>query len=207
MSKTNAIRVGVRDLYVAKANTTVTESGTSVSYGTPAVFGGTATVSVTMETGDNKVYESDVKIHSNNRISGATISYESRSVDLAGEMEVLHGITSEGSDGYEDGPDDVGGEYAVGWADKLDGGGYKCQWYYYCTGHKGDESHETATESTTTPTDKFTFDATPSPATGKLRRRKVCATEAEKDAFFAAVLPAASSAGTETNEGGEGENP
>ena len=205
MAKTKAIRTGVRDLYVAKATTTTTDSGVSVTYGTPKVFGGTATVSLSLETGDNKVYESDVLIHNGNRVSGATIGYESRSVDLASELEVLHGITTAGTGGYEDGPDDIGGEWAVGWADKLADGTYKCQWYYYCTGHKGDESHETATESTTTPTDRFDFDAVPNPATGKLRRRKICASEAEMTAFFAAVLPTASTGDASTGDASTGD--
>ncbi|MBO7670728.1 MAG: hypothetical protein J6S60_09090 [Oscillospiraceae bacterium] len=191
MSKTAAIRTGVRDFYVAKATTTEGQSGTTVTYGTPEVFGGTATVGVAFERADNKVYESDVPIHNSRRMSGATITYESRSVDLASELDVLHNVSAEASTGagYEDGPDDVGGEYAVGWADALADGTYKCQWYYYCTGHKGDETHETATESTTTPTDSFVFDAVPNPATGKLRRRAVVASKAAMEAFFAAVLP------------------
>lgn len=191
MSKTAAIRTGVRDFYVAKATLTESQSGNSLTYGTPEVFGGTATVGVSLERGDNKVYESDVVIHNNNRIAGATISYESRSVDLESELEVLHGVTAEVATGkgYEDGPDNVGAYYAVGWADALADGTYKCQWYYYCSGHKGDESHETATESTTTPTDTYEFDAVPDPVNGKLRRRAICATKAAMETFFATVLP------------------
>lgn len=192
MSKSKEIRVGVRDLYVSVITETETESGVSVAYGTPEVFGGTATVGVTLERGDNKVYESDVAIHNNNRVAGATVSYESRSVKLENELKVLHGITEEGDGGFEDGPDDAPMKVAVGWADKMSDGGYKCQWYYYSEGRKGDETHETATESTTTPTDRFEFDCTPHPVTGKLRRRKICATKSEMEAFFASVLPSAS---------------
>lgn len=191
MSKTAAIRTGVRDFYVALATVATTQSGTSLTYGTPEVFGGTATVGVAMNRGDNKVFESDVMIHNNNRVSSATITYESRSVDLESELEVLHGVTTEVATGkgYEDGPDNVGAYYAVGWADALADGTYKCQWYYYCSGHKGDESHETATESTTTPTDTYEFDAMPDPVNNKLRRRAICATKSAMEAFFAAVLP------------------
>lgn len=191
MSKTNAIRTGVRDFYVAKATTTESQGVISVAYGTPEVFGGTATVSVALERGDNKVYESDVVIHDNKRVAGATVTYESRSVDLESELDVLYGVTAEVATGkgYEDGPDSVPVEYAIGWADALADGTYRCQWYYYCTGHKGDESHETATESTTTPTDSYEFSAIPSPSTGKLRRRMIAATKSAMETFFATVLP------------------
>lgn len=192
MSKSKEIRVGVRDLYVALITETETESGTSITYGTPEVFGGTATVGVSEQRGDNKVYESDVGIHNGSRLVGATVSYESRTVMLENELKVLHGITTEGNGGYEDGPDDEPKKVAVGWAAPMTGGKYKCQWYYYCDGHKGDETYETATENTSTPTDRFEFDCIPSPATGKLRRRKICESKAEMEAFFAAVLPTAS---------------
>ena len=191
MSKTAAIRTGVRDFYVAKATVEESQSGVSVTYDDPEVFGGTATVTVSLERGDNKVYESDVVIHNNNRVAGATITYESRSVDLESELEVLHSVTAEvaTNKGYEDGPDDVPGFYAVGWADALADGTYKCQWYYLCTGRKGDESHETATESTTTPTDSYEFDAIPNPETGKLRRRLIASSKSDMEAFFETVLP------------------
>lgn len=188
MAKTNAIRIGVTDFYAAVA--TYDEETGNVTYGTPKVIGGTASVSVTQSKGENRVYESDVQIRNSSRISGANISYRSRSVSMEDEMELLYSQATAADGDYEDGPDDMPKACAVGWAAKLSNGGYKCVWYYYCTGSKGDESYETATDSETSPEDTYDFAAISSPETGKLRRRKIVANEAERNAFFASVLKA-----------------
>lgn len=188
MSKASRIRVGVDDLYVAKA--TLDEETSKVTYETPIVFGGTASISVSQQKGENKVFESDQMIRNYSRISGANINYTSRTVPLAQEMDMLYSQDAEsGEDGFEDGPEDVPRNCAVGWASKLSDGGYRCVWYYWCTGSKGDESYETATESESSPTDSYDFAAMPSPETRKMRRRKIVSNAAERDAFFASVLP------------------
>ena len=190
MAKSTAIRVGVRDLWVAKATTAVAEDGkTTVSYEKPQVIGGTASIGVSHTSGQNKVYESDVPIRDNNRITGATISYKSRTVSLEDELKVLYGVTGTGE--FEDGPDDIAPVYAVGWAAPRSDGSFACVWYYYTTGSKGDETFETATDTESSPEDEYKFAAIPCPGTRKLRRRAICADEAAMLAFFASVLKTA----------------
>lgn len=186
MAKSKDIRIGVTDLYAAVA--TLNEEENTVSYAEPKVIGGTASIGVTQNKAENPVYESDVMIRNNSRISSATINYRSRTVNLADEMELLYGVTAASDGEYEDGPSDLPKNCAIGWAAKRSDGGYLCVWYYWCTGSKGDESYETATDSETTPEDNYDFTAMPSPATGKMRRRKIVANEVEKNAFFASVL-------------------
>lgn len=190
MAKSNAIRIGVEDVYVA-VGTQDPETG-AVTYAAPKVFGGTATIGVTQEKGENKIYESNVQIRNHSRVSAANIAYESRTVDLDTEMEVLYDqAVAEAADGaYEDGPDDLPIAVAMGWAAPMSDGSYKCVWYYWCTASKGDESYETATESENSPTDRYDFAAMPRPDTKKLRRRKICKDKTERDAFFASVVPA-----------------
>lgn len=186
MPKSKDIRIGVTDLYAAVA--TLDEEENTVTYGVPKVIGGTASISVTQNKAENPVYESDVLIRNNSRISSATINYRSRTVNLADEMELLYSVTAASDSEYEDGPEDLPKNCAIGWAAKRSDGGYMCIWYYWCTGSKGDESYETATDSETTPEDNYDFTAMPSPTTKKMRRRKIVADETEKDAFFASVL-------------------
>lgn len=187
MSKSSAIKTGVTDFYVAVA----TENNGAVTYGTPKVIGGTARVGTSMTRGENRVYESDQLIRNTNRASGATITYESRTVSMEDEMEILHGLAATQDGEYEDGPDDLPKNVAVGWAKHMSDGSYKCVWYYWCTGSKGDESDETATDTESTGTETYEFAAMPSPDGGKLRRRAVCENETAMQAFFASVKKSA----------------
>lgn len=184
MSKSTAIKVGVTDFYAAVA--TLGNDGTTVTYGTPRVIGGTARVGVSVSQGENKVYESDQLIRNNKRAASATITYESRTVSMEDEMELLHGLTAANGE-YEDGPDNQPKTVAVGWARRMSDGTYKCVWYYWCTGSKGDESDETATDAESSNTDTYTFEAMAAPDNNKLRRRAVCANKTAMDAFFASV--------------------
>ncbi len=187
MAKSTSYRCGVKDLYVAYATT---GSDNTITYGTPAVLGGTASVSVAYESGENKVYESDLMIRNKKKITGATVTYESRSVALADLIHLLTG-QAESTDGdYEESPDDVAPFVAVGWAAPTTDGKYLCTWMYYATAAQGDESYESATDQENTPTDSITFGCIPSPTTGKLRRRKLCANATEMEAFFKSVLKA-----------------
>ena len=190
MVKTNVMRTGVTDFWVADA--TYDQEAGKVTYGTPRVIGGTASVAVSQTKGENKVYESNVMIRNNSRVSGVNINYKSRTVDMAEEMKILHKLNAATDGDYEDGPDDIPANVAVGWAASLSNGGYKCVWYYWCTGSKGDESYDTATDSETTPEDSYDFAAMPSPVPAadgkyKMRRRKICKDETEMKAFFASV--------------------
>ncbi len=188
MAKSTAYRCGVRDMYVS--HITVGEDG-KLTYGAPYVVGGTASVGVTYTSGENKVYESDVIIRDKRRITGATVNYASRSVPLEEQMKLFMGeaaATAAAGD-YEEGPDDAASPVAIGWAAPRTDGSSLCTWMYYATCSQGDETYETATENENTPTDSFNFACIPSPETRKLRRRKVCKTEAEVTQFFASVLP------------------
>lgn len=183
-----SMRVGVRDLFVAKA--TIGEDN-KVTYDTPKAVGGTASVSVTENRGENKVYESDVLIRDRKRLSGATISYKSRTVALADEIDMIYGTEAETDGSFDIGVDEEPTFLAVGWYDPMSDGKWRCVWYYYCSGSKTDENHETATENETTPEDTYEFAAVPRPDTRKLKRIKICADESERDAFMASVTPAA----------------
>lgn len=194
MGKKNTVKVGVTDFYVAKA--TLAEETNKVTYGTPAVFGGTATVSVSVNKNTNKIYESDELIHNGSRITDIDITYTSRTVKLASEMEVLHGLdeASAETDGYLVGPDDKGEHYAVGYARKESDDSYTCFWYLWTEASKGDESDETATDSITSNPESYTFSASSSPearADGKpqMKRIKKCKNATEMAAFFTSVLP------------------
>lgn len=191
MSKATEIKVGVSDFYVA----TATESDGVVTYGTPKVIGGTARVGVSVSQGENKVYESDQLIRNNKRAASATITYESRTVSMEDEMELLHGLTAANGE-YEDGPDNQPKNVAVGWARRMSDGTYKCVWYYWCTGSKGDESDETATDAESSNTETYTFEAMAAPDNNMLRRRAVCENKTAMAAFFASVRK--STTGTET---------
>lgn len=192
MDKKRTVKTGVTDFYVAKA--TFDEEAGKVTYGTPAVFGGTATVGVTVNRNPNKIYESDELIHNSNRISDADITYTSRTVALASEMEVLHNMTAAEGEEYIIGPDDMPEHWAVGWARKQSDGSMICFWYLWTEPIRGDESDETATETQTSNPESYTFTASSSPeprADGKpqMKRVKKVANAEEAKAFFASVLP------------------
>lgn len=201
MSKSTAIKVGVTDFYAAVA--TLDTDGTTVTYGTPKVIGGTARVGVSVSQGENKVYESDQLIRNNKRAASATITYESRTVSMEDEMELLHGLTAVAGGEYEDGPDNQPKNVAVGWARRMSDGTYKCVWYYWCTGSKGDESDETATDAESSNTETYTFEAMAAPDNNMLRRRAVCENKTAMAAFFASVRK--TTTGTETPGEGNGE--
>lgn len=184
MAKEKGFRCGVRDLYVSQ----VSESDGKLTYATPYVLGGTATVNVKYTTGENQVYESDVMIRNNRRVTGATVDYSSRSVPLSEQMKLFTGADSTSGE-YEEGADDTAQPVAIGWAAPRTDGKFLCTWMYYATCTQGDEEYETADSAEKTPTDTFSFACIPSPETRKLRRRKVCADETEMTAFFASVLP------------------
>ena len=167
MGKKRTVKVGVTDFYVAKA--TYDEETEKVTYGDPNVFGGTATVGT---------------------------SYTSRTVALASEMEVLHGLTATDGGDYIVGPDDIPDHWAAGWARKESDGTFTCVWFLWCEPSKGDESDETATETQASNPESYTFAASSSPelrADGKpqMKRVKKCANAMEMAAFFASVLPTA----------------
>ena len=192
MEKKRTVKIGVTDFYVAKA--TFDEETKKVTYGEVGVFGGTATVGVTVNKNANKVYESDELIHNHNRISGADITYTSRTVALASEMEVLHNMQAAEGDEYIVGPDDLPEHWAVGWARKQSDGSMICVWYLWTEPSRGDESDETATDTQTSNPESYTFAASSSPelrADGKpkMKRVKKVANAEEAKAFFASVLP------------------
>lgn len=191
--KKRTVKVGVTDLYVAKA--TYTEETGKVTYDTPRVFGGTATVSASVNKNANKIYESDELIRNRNRISDVDITYTSRTVDLASEMEVMYGLADGESNDYTIGPDDVPEHWAVGWGRKESDGSYTCIWYLWTEPSKGEESDETATESESSNTESYTFSASSSPelrsdSKPQMKRIKKCANATEMKAFFASVLAA-----------------
>lgn len=191
--KKRTVKVGVTDLYVAKA--TYAEETGKVTYGTPRVFGGTATVSASVNKNANKIYESDELIRNRNRISDVDITYTSRTVDLESEMEVMYGLADGEGNDYTIGPDDVPEHWAVGWGRKESDGSYTCIWYLWTEPSKGEESDETATESESSNTESYTFSASSSPelradSKPQMKRIKKCANATEMKAFFAAVLAA-----------------
>lgn len=194
MNKKRTVKTGVTDFYVAKA--TYNEETQKVDYDTPGVFGGTATVGVTVNKNSNKIYESDELVHNSNRISGADITYTSRTVALASEMEVLHGMAAAEGEEYIVGPDDMPEHWAVGWARKESDGSMTCVWYLWTEPSKGDESDETATDTQTSNPESYTFSASSSPelrADGKpqMKRVKKVKDATEAKAFFASVMPGA----------------
>lgn len=194
MGKKRTVKVGVTDFYVAKA--TYDEETEKVTYGDPNVFGGTATVGTSVNKNANKIYESDELIHNHSRTSGVDITYTSRTVALASEMEVLHGLTAADGGDYIVGPDDIPDHWAAGWARKESDGTFTCVWFLWCEPSKGDESDETATETQTSNPESYTFAASSSPelrADGKpqMKRVRKCANATEMAAFFASVLPTA----------------
>lgn len=191
--KKRTVKVGVTDFYVAKA-TYADETG-KVTYDTPRVFGGTATVSASVNKNANKIYESDELIRNRNRISDVDITYTSRTVDLKSEMEVMYGITDNESNDYTVGPDDEPGHWAVGWGRRESDGSYTCIWYLWTEPSKGEESDETATESESSNTESYSFSASSSPERradnkSQMKRIKKCANATEMQAFFATVLAA-----------------
>lgn len=192
MNKKRTVKTGVTDFYVAKA--TYDEDTGKVTYDTPGVFGGTATVGVTVNKNSNKIYESDELIHNSNRISGADITYTSRTVALASEMEVLYGMETAEDNDYIIGPDDIPEHWAVGWARKESDGSMTCIWFLWTEPSKGDESDETATDTQASNPESYTFSASSSPemrADGKpqMKRVKKVANAVEAKTFFASVLP------------------
>ena len=194
MNKKISLKTGVTDFYVAKA--TYDEKTGKVTYGDPGVFGGTATVGVTVNKNSNKIYESDELIHNSNRISGADITYTSRTVALASEMEVLYGMTAAENEDYIVGPDDIPSHWAVGWARKESDGSLTCIWFLWTEPSKGDESDETATDTQASNPESYTFSASSSPemrADGKpqMKRVKKVKNAEEAKAFFTSVLPKA----------------
>lgn len=192
MEKKRTVKTGVTDFHVAKA--TYDEVTKKVTYDTPGVFGGTATVGVSVNKNANKIYESDELIHNRSRVSDVDITYTSRTVALASEMEVLYGLTASGDNEYIVGTDDVPDHWAVGWARKESDGTYTCIWFLWTEPSKGDESDETATETQASEPESYTFSASASPelrADGKtqMKRVKKCTSATEMAAFFASVMP------------------
>lgn len=184
MAKSTSYRCGVKDFYVSYI--TVGDGGT-LTYGTPEVLGGTATVNVAYESGENKVYESDLMIRNKRKVTGANVTYESRSVPLADQIKLFTGANSASDGDFDESPDDVAPAVAIGWAAPTTDGKFLCTWMYYATASHGDESYETAEDQEKTPTDTFNFACIPAPDTGKLRRRKLCANATEMATFFGNV--------------------
>lgn len=187
MAKSTSYRCGVKDFYVSYITV---GSGGALTYGTPEVLGGTATVNVAYESGENKVYESDLMIRNKRKVTGANVTYESRSVPLADQIKLFTGQDSVTDGDYDEGPDDVAPAVAIGWAAPTTDGKFLCTWMYYATASQGDESYETAEDQEKTPTDTFNFACIPAPDTGKLRRRKLCANATEMATFFGSVKKA-----------------
>lgn len=191
MAKISDYRGGVTDAYYAEITETPdSNGGIKIEYGTPAVLGGTASINVSHEKGENKVYESDVMIRNISHVSGANIEYQSRSVDQATEMKLIYGLEESDTGDYMFGPEDKPKPVAFGYAHSRTNGGYDAYWYLYTMPSASDESAETATENETTPTRTYNFGAIPSPENQKMARFKVCKDRAELNAFFASVLPA-----------------
>lgn len=184
MAKSTSYRCGVEDFYVSYITV---GTGGALTYATPAVLGGTATVKVAYESGENKIYESNLMIRNKRKVTGASVTYESRSVPLADQAKVISGQENSTDGEYEEGPDDIAPPVAVGWATPMTDGKFLCTWMYYATASRGDENYETAEDQENTPVDTYNFACIPAPDTGKLRRRKLCADATEKAAFFASV--------------------
>jgi len=198
MGKSTAFKCGVTDSYVAPITETMVDGVIAIAYGTPEVFGGTATVAISPQKGENKVYESDMLVRAVNRISSYKIDVDSRSVLPATEEKYIRGINSPGTSSasneeYEEDPiENMPANCAYGYAHRRTDGKYDAYWYYYVTPSANDISQDTAADAENTPASKYTFDAMPSPATGKIRRRAICANATALAEFFSSVLPATS---------------
>ena len=123
MAKSTSYRCGVKDFYVSYI--TVGDGG-ALTYGTPEVLGGTATVNVAYESGENKVYESDLMIRNKRKVTGANVTYESRSVPLADQIKLFTGQNSATDGDFDESPDDVAPPVAIGWAAPTTDGKFLC---------------------------------------------------------------------------------
>jgi len=199
MGKSKAIKVGVTDTHFAAITETETDGVTTITYGTPEVLCSTASASESPQKSDNKVYESDSLIHNKPSVSSVNVDLESRTITPANEEKILHGISaasasSASAEEYEYDPlTNTPSAWAIGWAKRRSDGKYDAIWYYYGMPSANDDSIESATEQQNTPTTKLSFSCMRSPATGKLRRRAVCADAAALTTFFSSVLPQAAS--------------
>mgnify|MGYP001266346250 CR=1 FL=1 len=198
MGKSTAFKCGVTDSWVAPITETITGGVSAITYGAPEVFGGTATVAVSPQKGENKVYESDRLVRNVNRIASYKIDVDSRSVAPATEEKYIRGIAAPGTSAasneeYEEDPlTNTPANCAYGYAHRRTDGKYDAYWYYYTTPSANDISQDSAADAENTPASKYTFDAMPSPETGKIRRRAICANAAALATFFGSVLPATS---------------
>lgn len=198
MAKKTAYKCGVTDTYVAPLTEVITDGVSAISYGTPEVFGGTATASASPQKGENKVYESDSLVRHSNLVSAYNVEVDSRSVSMATEEKYIRGIasaatSSASNEEYEEDPlTNVPPNCALGFAERYTDGTYIGYWYYYGKLSPNDESQDSAAESENTPASKYTYSALRSPATGKIRRRAKLANAAAVATFFSSVLPATS---------------
>lgn len=180
------IVIGVGDVYLADRN----ETQGAVTYGTPKAVCTASKISVTYTKGKTVVYESGVAVLNRPYVTDAQVTVDTATLSLEDQMQLYYGLTATAGSDFEEGADtDAPQLKALGYSYKLSDGTYKCIWWYCASAQPADENGETENENGYTPvSDSIVFDCVKDPVKRARRRVKVCATEQEKTAFFAAVV-------------------
>ena len=181
------MNLDVNGFYTAKR--TVSASG-EVTYETPKRASGVNKLSVTYNKSPTKVYEDGIAIYNRAHISDAQVTLDTHTMSLADKMDLFYGLTPAEDGSFEEGgDDDKPAEVAIGYPFKLEKG-YLCIWWYKATAEPSDESAETSDDSgEKISPESIVFSCVKDDVRRKRCKRAICETEAEKDAFFASVLP------------------
>lgn len=185
------LKITVLDFYVAELKAGASDSAVP-AYDTPRVLGGSAQVQVAYNKAPVKVYESGRAVYNKTHIADATVTLNSHTVPLSERMGMFYGIEADDQGVYEEGADtDMPKNVAIGWPVLLSDGKYQCTWFYDASAAPSDENYQTSNESgPAIEPEAIEFSCVRRAGDRKLRRTKICATEAEMQAFFAAVIPA-----------------
>jgi phi13 family phage major tail protein len=183
------LKITVLDFYVADKTDAV--DGGVPTYGTPKVLGGAAQVQVAYSKNPLKVYESGRAVYNKTHIADATVTLGSHTVPLADKKDLFFGVEADVNGVYEEGGDtDTPKGVAIGWPVLLSDGKYLCTWFYDASASPNDENYQTENESgPQIEPDSIEFSCVRRAGDRLLRRTKVCATLADMQAFFAAVVP------------------
>lgn len=184
------IKNTVLDFYVAKMTNRGDE--TIPTYGTPAVLGGSAEVSVDPQANRTNVYESGRQIYNKAHNAGYTVTLSSHTLPLDKIKELCLSVEANAQGEFIEGGDtDTPQEVAVGYPVLLDDGTYLCTWFFDATAALPGENYKTSNENgPQIEPESLEFACTRRPYDRKMRRTKICSTVAAMQAFFAAVEPA-----------------
>lgn len=179
----NKVNYGLRNVYYS----VITESGNTITYGTPKALAGAVNVALAPSGDTTNFYADDIIYFSSVGNMGYEGTFELAKVSDDFKKDVL-GFTADSNGALIEDADATFNKFAFGFEVQ---GNEKPQrtWYYYCSVARPEDSASTKEQAVNVATATLNLTATPRPTDNavKVSMEKTTANESAFNSFFSAV--------------------